>query len=116
MPMDSGSGGSRGYYASNKGGDGGGRIRISAVNIVNDGSISSKGGLGEANQAGDGSGGAIYLTVSSLSGYGTINADGGANQVAGGGGRVSVHYIDMSTLDDTNISALGGQGSNTDGG
>ena len=114
-PQESGSGG--GCYDSGRpGGDGGGRIMIRAVNVISDGTISADGGTGHSYQAGSGSGGAVYMVVSTLSGTGSISTDGGANEVGGGGGRVAVHYLDLSTFNTALISSLGGQGSYSDGG
>ena len=114
-PADLGSGGSSGYYGE-AGGDGGGRVHIAAVNVVLDGTIAANGGSGGGSQAGSGSGGAVCLVVSTLSGIGGIGADGGGGEVGGGGGRVAVHHVDMSTMDSGLIHALGGQGSRVDGG
>ncbi len=114
-PVEPGSGGSC-YNSSRPGGDGGGSIEIHAINIVTDGSITANGGTGSGYQSGSGSGGSIYLVTSTLSGAGTIAANGGAHEVGGGGGRVAVHCIDVSTMDNGLIQALGGQGSYALGG
>ena len=114
-PIEPGSGGGC-YDSSRPGGDGGGKIQIHAINVISDGSISSNGGPGHSYQAGSGSGGGIYLVVSTLSGTGSIRTNGGGHEVGGGGGRIAVHYLDLSTLDATLITSLGGQGSNADGG
>ena len=98
------------------GGDGGGRIQIHAINIVADGTISANGNPGNGCQAGSGSGGSINIAVSSLSGSGTIRANGAAGEVGAGGGRIAVHYVDLSTANTSNIQALGGQGGNVRGG
>jgi hypothetical protein len=115
MPVDLGSGGSDGWN-NNPGGNGGGRISLQAINVVNDGALLADGGTGGGSQAGSGSGGSIYLTVSTLSGGGVISSDGGAFETGGGGGRIAVHYVDMSTCAATNIQALGGQGAYAVGG
>jgi large repetitive protein len=115
QPAELGSGGSRGYHGE-RGGDGGGRIQIQAINVASDGRISAVGDPGKGNGAGSGSGGGIYLVLSTLSGIGPVAADGGAYQTGGGGGRIAVHYVDISTMDTSLIHALGGQGSNRDGG
>ena len=115
-PSDLGSGGAMGSN-SRVGGDGGGRARLRAINIVNDGTITANGGVGHGNwNAGSGSGGSVYLIVSTLSGGGRVSADGNGQEVGGGGGRVAVHYVDIATYDNSLISALGGQGSDVDGG
>ena len=115
-PESLGSGGSRGYHTANTGGDGGGRLKIEAINLVSDGLISANGGNGGGNQAGSGSGGSIYIVSSTLSGEGIIQADGGSFEVGGGGGRIAVYYIDLSFLDSSLIRALGGSGANAMGG
>ncbi|MBU4011821.1 MAG: hypothetical protein KJ882_13765, partial [Proteobacteria bacterium] len=114
-PMESGSGGGCGGY-SYTGGDGAGRIRIQSINMTCDGTISANGGNGAGYDAGSGSGGGIYIITSTLSGSGLITANGGSFQVGGGGGRIAVHHIDISTINTENIHALGGQGSRSPGG
>jgi len=114
MPADPGSGGSCGMYSS-PGGDGGGKVQIKAVNIISDGRISANGSPGGGWSAGSGSGGSIYLITSTLSGVGPMTAHGGAGEVGGGGGRIAVHFVDMSTKDTKGIQALGGQGSSRAG-
>ena len=114
-PVYLGSGGSC-YDSSRPGGNGGGRITITASEAVDiDGNVLAEGGSGHSYQAGSGSGGSIKIETSLLSGTGTISANGGANQVGGGGGRVAIvyNYID-SAGDDLNglynITAFGGHG------
>ncbi|MEM4722025.1 MAG: Ig-like domain-containing protein, partial [Candidatus Methanomethylicaceae archaeon] len=115
MPFDLGSGGSCGG-TSYAGGDGGGRIQIKAINVMADGKISANGLIGSGWQAGSGSGGSIYLIANTLSGNGLISSNGGAHEVGGGGGRIAIHYIDLSTKNANQIQALGGQGSSRLGG
>ena len=114
-PIKPGSGGGC-YDSSRPGGDGGGKIQIQTINLISDGQISTNGGLGHSYQAGSGSGGAIYINTATLSGSGVIQANGGAHEVGGGGGRIAVHFLDLSTMDTSLITSLGGQGSNADGG
>jgi len=114
-PADLGSGGAGGVYNA-RGGDGGGYVAITATNIVLNGSISANGDIGAGNQAGSGSGGTINIRTATLSGTGTITANGGAGQVGGGGGRIAIRYVDLSTMDTSGIRALGGQGGNAKGG
>ena len=90
LPLDLGSGGSDGI-GSPTGGDGGGRIRLLAGNMVVDGAIRAQGGIGAGNQAGSGSGGSILIEAGALSGIGSITADGGAHEVGGGGGRIAIY-------------------------
>lgn len=115
-PSDPGSGGGRGGDDNWPGGDGGGRIRIQTVNIVNDGLISANGQTPPGSHAGSGSGGSVYLTVSTMSGRGLATANGGGFEVGGGGGRLALHHVDISTLDTSRLRALGGIGSVSSGG
>lgn len=114
-PAELGSGGAAGSN-SRAGGDGGGRIQVNGINIACEGAIQANGVNGSGYSAGSGSGGGIYLAVSTLSGSGTVAADGAAYEVGGGGGRIAVHYVDISTLDTELVHALGGAGSSSRGG
>ena len=99
-PDSLGSGGGNGY--SSGGGNGGGAIVLTINEVVQlDGSITAKGANGGLYSSvynhyggGGGSGGSIHITSGSLTGSGTINADGGAGaHIAGGGGggRVALY-------------------------
>jgi len=114
-PADLGSGGSCGAW-NRQGGDGGGKIQLRAINISSDGPISTNGGAGTGDQAGSGSGGSIRIISSTLSGNGIVSANGGAGEVGGGGGRIAVYFIDISTKDTSQIVSLGGQGNSRVGG
>lgn len=104
-------------------GNGGGLIRVSATDILVDGSIRTEGGS-TTYFGGGGSGGAINITTSVLRGAGSISAIGGsqsgsADGGGGGGGRVAVQYDDASGFDITHITAAGARGGpvgNTPGG
>ncbi len=110
-----GSGGSCGTYGR-VGGNGGGWIAIHAINLAIDGSVIADGGAGSPDyEPGSGSGGAVNVVCSTVSGRGVVTANGGANQVGGGGGRIAIRYIDMSTMDPSSIRALGGQGTRAKG-
>lgn len=113
-PSNHGSGGSCGDY-SQPGGDGGGIVKIRAINIVNENRISAGGLAGNGYGAGSGSGGTINLSTSTLSGTGLISARGGAGEVGGGGGRVSINYIDLSTFNPLSVQAYGGTAGSGDG-
>ena len=112
-PANLGSGGGC-YNSSRPGGDGGGWAKIRAQDIIVDGSISANGGPGTGFQSGSGSGGSILVETSSLSGTGTIRANGYAHEVGGGGGRVAVYYESL-TLPVDQIAADGGDGNYADG-
>lgn len=114
-PADMGSGGGCGDY-SRQGGDGGGLVKIYAINIAADGAINADGAAGQDYGAGSGSGGGINLLLTTLSGRGLISANGGAGDVGGGGGRIAVNYLDISTKDNSLIRAVGGAGSSVRGG
>ncbi|MDX9971617.1 MAG: hypothetical protein RBU21_01365, partial [FCB group bacterium] len=108
-PADYGSGGSKGYYGEH-GGDGGGCIVVRAGFMQVDGFVTVNGHSGQGSSAGSGAGGTINLSVGTLSGTGRIQANGGAYQVGGAGGRVAVRYTSLE-MDTAFIEALGGQGS-----
>ena len=51
-------------------------------------------GTGDPSDSGGGSGGAVFMEVQDLSGYGTIRVRGGAGASTGGGGaggRIAIH-------------------------
>ena len=93
LPCDCGSGGSCGGNNYNAGGDGGGRIQISAIE-VGWGRLSANGLNGTNWQAGSGSGGSIKMVTSTLSGNGIISANGASHEVGGGGGRIAVYLAE----------------------
>ena len=116
--LPGGGGGGGGFGDSTtKGGNGGGVVRITAASAVVNGSISALGngvnlGASDDVKAG-GAGGTIYINVSgTLSGNGTIAADGGSDPNffpyygVGGGGRIALIY-NNTTFNGT-ISAYGG--------
>jgi len=112
-PTDLGSGG--GSWSSVVGGDGGGRVLIGAINLVQDGLIDARGALSAGSAAGAGSGGSVNLTLRTASGRGLIQADGAAptsvTLTGAGGGRVAIRYLDLGTLNLAGITAAGGRGS-----
>ena len=115
-PIDLGSGGSSRGDAFVSGGNGGGRIALNVINVAADGAIRANGNNGSGGYSGSGSGGSVYIITRTLSGRGWVEANGGAYEVAGGGGRVAIHYLDMATKDSALIRAIGGDGSVADGG
>ena len=63
-----------------------------------------------------GSGGGIYVSVTTLQGSGQITAAGGSGDYGGGGGgRVAVYAADYSQFDLASIQALGGTVSHSSG-
>lgn len=98
LPLIGGSGGGGGArrespVAQGFGGSGGGGALLLAAKgaVTVTGSITAKGGnaAGSNNAGGAGSGGAIRIVATSISitGEGTLNADGGAGVYGGGGGQ-----------------------------
>ena len=98
-PTDLGAGGGS-YYSYCLGGYGGGAVRMNVSGTLwLDGKISADGGAGLSEGGGGGSGGSVWLTVGTLTGAGTISANGGmgngsglAGGGGGGGGRIAVQY------------------------
>jgi hypothetical protein len=114
-PEELGSGG--GAWANEDGGDGGGFIKLNAINIVVDGAVRSNGGESAGTAAGDGSGGGINLTTTTISGTGAIQSNGGGSGTGSGagGGRIAISSTDMTTLESGNVQALGGFGQYANG-
>jgi hypothetical protein len=112
-PNDVGSGGGTfGNVASN----GGGLIRIVAQTLQLDGTIRADGAdVVTGGTTGAGSGGGIRIDVGTISGIGSISANGGVGGSfgggGGGGGRVAIYHRDaISGFDETRITANGGGG------
>jgi hypothetical protein len=116
QPTELGSGGGSRGDQFVAGGNGGGRIRIAAINIAADGAMRADGNTGNGWQSGGGSGGSIFLVTRTLSGLGLVTANGGGNEVGGGGGRIAVQHTDISTKDTSLIRAVGFDGTQADGG
>ncbi len=112
-------GGGGGANGTTDGGAGGGLVLLGAVNVVVDGAIRADGAIGASGLSGMGAGGGINLRTRTLSGGGTFEADGGtragANNVGGGGGRIAIRYLDLSTYDPQRITVAGGDGFYADG-
>ena len=114
-PDKLGSGG--GAWNNEDGGDGGGRVTITASEaVIVDGAIRADGGESAGTAAGDGSGGSVFIRTSMLSGDGFISANGGGNGngTGGGGGRVAVYCDTVETNHKFNnlynLTAWGGRG------
>jgi hypothetical protein len=85
-----------------------------------DGAIRANGGTGDGcGKGAGGSGGGIRIDAGTLSGSGTIQANGGdalrdsyygLSAGGGGGGRIAIYYTDISGFNIANISAMGGVG------
>ena len=98
---------------------GGGMLRITADTLELDGELRANGTPGYYYQTssstavyrGGGSGGSILLEIGTLSGFGSISANGGNQNSfgrSGGGGRVAVFFDDASGFDLDAIQAAGG--------
>jgi hypothetical protein len=108
------------YYS---GGNGGGSVRLAALNLRLDGAIVANGS--DAQGGGGGSGGGVRIDVANLTGVGTINANGGVSTASymevpsggGGGGRIAItyDYYDSVSLPVAHFLALGGAGSSNGG-
>jgi hypothetical protein len=108
-PVDPGSGGG-GTSTGTPGGSGGGVLQVNTGALIVDGEILADGG-GSAYR-GAGSGGSIWITAVTLTGSGTIHANGGSGQSStssgGGGGRIAIYYQDAPDFDLTRVTAYGG--------
>ncbi len=114
-PVALGSGGSSRGDNFAPGGDGGGRILITASTLTVNGVLTANGTNGTGFNSGSGSGGSILLDVGTLQGTGIVRANGAAFEVGGGGGRVAVLYSTLG-MGLSQIQALGGDASAADGG
>ena len=102
------------------GGPGGGAVRLSVDGTITvDGLLSARGGDGAGSTSADnggGSGGSVWLFAGTLTGTGTIDADGGNGGGGiygggGGGGRIAIYTCDMQ-MSTSLITATGGTGYN----
>jgi hypothetical protein len=114
-PTNAGSGGGEGFGS---GGAGGGVVNlIIGGALVVDGEIIADGSNGVDLASGGGSGGAINISVPSISGNGSISANGGISQGldggGGGGGRIALFFTTNGFTG--SISAAGGQGAEAGG-
>lgn len=107
------------------GGYGGGLVKLTASNTVNiSGTIDVDGQIPSDNKAAGGAGGAVKIVAATVSGSGSISADGGSGTVgpgnpgSGGGGIVYIEYSSALTFTTSNISIDGGDriGSSNGGG
>ena len=117
-PVQPGSGGGNAIGNSQRGGAGGGVIRIAAAGTFTiEGALDANGAPGNNNgsySAGGGSGGSIWITAGLLIGGGLISANGGSAGVpalAGGGGAGGRIVLDAATDSFTgSVSAAGAVG------
>ena len=120
QPTDLGSSAASGVGSS---GAGGGQLKITITSggaLTNNGKITAAGGgsVLACNNA-SGSGGSVWITASTITGTGTIDANGGGttgNCIGGGGGRVALYYTTLSgnfsypTSTVASVTASGGIG------
>ena len=115
-PVNIGSGG--GYNGGGGICNGGGVIKLTVGGTTAlDGELSADGvGIAGSSQGG-GSGGSVWLTTSSLTGSGTITADGGPEPIygGGGGGRISVVLTGADSFGSVAMQTYGGSGGQGDG-
>ncbi|MDD3302599.1 MAG: hypothetical protein PHN31_03510, partial [Candidatus Gracilibacteria bacterium] len=102
-----------GSYGYTSGRYGGGLVRFTASNLINNGSILANGNPGGTSSYGGGAGGSINIIVNgNISGTGIYQALGGgyySYAYNGGGGRISIKYNSVSDLNTlkNNTSATG---------
>ncbi|MBI3036433.1 hypothetical protein HYY73_01575, partial [Candidatus Woesearchaeota archaeon] len=124
-PTDMGSAGGGTYSTSVAGGNGGGAVFINVTdtlsiqgNITANGTDGNINGGGASNYAsGGGSGGSIYVRATTLTGTGSITANGGRggddsnDGGGGGGGRIALYYT--TSTHSGPIQAAGSRAGNT---
>ncbi len=94
QPTDLGSSGGVGGFGGSS--SGGGGIRLEVANSLElDGSITANGQ--SSGNGGGAAGGSVYITTGSLTGSGTVTANGNQGFVSqGGGGRIAVYFANAS--------------------
>jgi hypothetical protein len=116
QPATLGSGGGASYLGA--GGNGGGKIQISAGGTVNiDGLLTVNGADATNSRAGGGAGGSIWITANNFTGTGMLTANGGGGEPVrgggGGGGRIAIQYGTNNFSG--NLTAFGGIGAQSGG-
>ncbi|MFH1047741.1 MAG: Ig-like domain-containing protein [Patescibacteria group bacterium] len=121
QPDTIGSGGGNDTNYSGGGGRGGGAIKLAvAGTLVVDGVVSSDGADSTIYDAGGGSGGSVWIEADTVTGSGSITANGGVGNSGGvvgggggGGGRIALYYasVDLSGL--SALTAYGGGAGST---
>jgi hypothetical protein len=92
QPTDHGAGGGAYNSGSTPGGRGGGVIRLVVADTLQvDGTINANGNPGNGGYTAGGAGGSVWINTQTLTGVGTISANGGGGDESGGGGRVAVY-------------------------
>ncbi len=112
QPTDLGSGGGASTTVPGKRGGGAIRLKVGGSLTVN-GEIGADGALYDGTYSGAGSGGSIWITAATVTGAGTIHANGRGytpcSNGGGGGGRVAVYSCNM-TMPLSSIVANGAVG------
>jgi hypothetical protein len=112
--VNPGQSGSGGGSSTTNGSAGGGALHLTVRGtLAVNGRITANGIAGISSGAGGGAGGALWLSAGTLSGAGTISANGGDGEFfggggGGGGGRIAT-FLNSNQFTGT-ISAQGGQG------
>jgi hypothetical protein len=115
-PRRPGGGGSAKLDIAELGYNGGGLVRIEAMEALISGRITADGDgrqrPGSTDLGGGGAGGGVLIVVGTLIGAGEITADGGFADAgvgggAGGGGRIAIYYDDRSVFTGA-VHAFGG--------
>jgi hypothetical protein len=102
----------------NQGGFGGGAFKMTvSETLLLNGLISANGTTGIGEGSGGGSGGAVWISASTISGGGTVSARGGAGQApyGGGGGGGCIAIYSSSNSFPGSLLASGGGGANRGG-
>ena len=109
-PTERGSGGGNG---NGEGGRGGGYLHwVNGKNLWIDGEVTLEGEAGRSGNGGGGSGGGILIETLNFTGYGHVDAHGGAGSGHGGGGsggRIAVH-IGFANRYAGRLNVVGGRG------
>jgi hypothetical protein len=90
---------------------GGGAVRLTVMGTSTVNGLLSSGGVsGEPQNRNGGSGGSVFVTTGALTGNGTLRANGGGIDTAGGGGRVAVILTNSTSIGSVKLQAYTGAG------
>ena len=116
-PTDLGSGGGS-RCCSTYPGVGGGSLTITVSGALTDNGVISADGSGATGlQVGGSSGGTVSIQTETLTGSGSIAANGGmGGEAGGGGGRVALYFKTNNGFDATQVTSTGGAASSGNAG